>query len=218
MTDNFKLIKDFIQSQWGGQFDSFTDAFYTIEIIGRAKDNACIIAGNHKFKTYYIRTIEDIDKYEHEIKTLCDTLNMRAYVSINHKSMRHVTLNTAAEYANRIAQDNFDKPYSVFDSCAAKYVERAEQLWIIDIDKEDAEHYSLNAPMTVDDLVDNYIKIVESCEPKKKVVAVIPTKSGKHIITHPFNIIEFGARTPRNKQIDAFVKKNSPTILYENIK
>lgn len=218
MTDNFKLIKDFIQSQWGGQFDSFTDAFYTIEIIGRAKDNACIIAGNHKFKTYYIRTIEDLDKYENEIKLLCDTLNMRAYISINHKSMKHVTLNTMAEYANRIAQDNFDKPYSVFDSCAAKYVERADQLWIIDVDKEDADHYNMNATMTVDDLVDSYIKIIESCEPRKKVVSVIPTKSGKHIITHPFNIIEFGARTPRNKPIDAFVKKNSPTILYENIK
>jgi len=40
MTDNFKLIKELIQSQWcnksllGSQFDDFTDAFYTIEIIG----------------------------------------------------------------------------------------------------------------------------------------------------------------------------------------
>ena len=216
MTDNFTLIKDFIQSQWGGQFDSFTNVFYMIDIIGRAKDNSHI--QSHKFKTYYIRTIEDLDKYENEIKLLCDTLQMRAYISINHKSMKHVTLNTMVEYANRIAQENFDKSYSVFDSCAAKYVERSEQLWIIDVDKEDAEHYSLNAPMTVDDLVDNYIKIVESCEPRKKIVTVIPTKSGKHIITHPFNIIEFGARAPRNKPIDAFVKKNNNTLLYENIK
>ena len=78
MTDNFKLIRDFIQSQWAGLFDSLTDIFYTIEIIGRVKDNAKIIAGNHKFKTYYIRSMEDLDKYENEIKLLCDTLNMRA--------------------------------------------------------------------------------------------------------------------------------------------
>lgn len=231
MTDNFKLIKDFIQSQCGGQFDSFTDAFYVVEIIGRAKDNACIIAGNHKFKTYYIRTIEDLDEYEKKIKLLCDTLNMRAYISINHKSMKHVTLNTLAECANRIAQDNFDKPYSLFDSCAAKYTERADQLWIIDVDKEDADHYSLNAPITidedhyslnipitVDELVEDYIKIIESCEPKKKIVTVIPTKSGKHIITHPFNIVQFEARAPHCKSMDAFVKKNHLTLLYENIK
>lgn len=218
MTDNFKLIRDFIQSQWAGLFDSLTDIFYTIEIIGRAKDNARIIAGNHKFKTYYIRTMEDLDKYENEIKLLCDTLNMRAYISINHKSMKQVTLNTMAEYANRIANNDFNKPQSLFDSCAAKYVERADQLWIIDVDKEDADHYSLGTSITVDELVEDYIKIVESCEPKKKIVTIIPTKSGKHIITHPFNIIQFGNRTPRSKSIDAFVKKNHLTLLYENIK
>lgn len=218
MTDNFKLIRDFIQSQWAGQFDSLTDVFYTIEIIGRTKDNARIIAGNHKFKTYYIRTMEDLDEYEKEIKVLCDTLNMRAYISINYKSMRKVTLNTMAEYANRIANNDFNKPQSLFDSCAAKYVERADQLWIIDVDKEDADHYSLGTPITVDELVEDYIKIVESCEPKKKIVTVIPTKSGKHIITHPFNIIQFGSRAPRSKSIDAFVKKNHLTLLYENIK
>lgn len=218
MTDNFKLIKEFIQIQWGDQFDSFTDAFYTIEIIGRAKDNARIIAGNHKFKTYYIKTIEDFDKYENEIKLLSDTLNMRAYISVNHKSMKQVTLNTMAEYANRIAQDNFAKPYSVFDSCAAKYVERSTQLWIIDVDKEDVEHYSLNVPTTLGHLVEHYIKIVESCEPKKKIVTVIPTKSGAHIITHPFNTVEFENRRLHWKSMEDIIKKNSNTILYENIK
>lgn len=215
MTDNFKLIKDFIQSRWGGQFDSFTDAFYTVEIIGRAKDNARIIAGNHKFKTYYIRTIEDLDKYENEIKLLCDTLNMRAYVSINHKSMRHVTLNTIAEYANRIAQDNFDKPYSVFDSCAAKYTERSEQLWIIDVDKEDCDRFGCGR----DDLISYYRYIIENeCEPKKKVVEIVPTKSGGHIITHPFNTVEFANKACRGKTVEGLIKKNHLTLLYENIK
>mgnify|MGYP003298083424 CR=1 FL=1 len=216
MTDNFKLIKDFIQSQWGGQFDSFTNAFYIIEIIGRAKDNANI--KSHKFKSYYIKNMEDFDKYEQEIKTICDVLQMRSHISVNHKSMKHVTLNTMAEYANRIAQDNFAKPYSVFDSCAAKYVERAEQLWIIDVDKEDADHYSLNAPMTVDDLVEHYIKIIESCEPRKKIVTVIPTKTGRHIITHPFNTVEFCNKAPHCKCMEGIIKKNNSTLLYENIK
>lgn len=218
MTDNFKLIKDFIQSQWNGQFDSFTDMFYMVEIISRAKDNIWILAGNHKFKSYYIKNMNDFDKYENEIKLLCDTLHMRAYISVNHKSMKHVTLNTMAEYANRIARDNFDKPYSIFDSCAAKYVERSEQLWIIDIDKEDVEHYSLNGPTTLGHLVDHYIKIVESCEPKKKIVTVIPTKSGVHIITHPFNTVEFKNKAPHWKSMEGIIKKNNNTLLYENIK
>lgn len=213
MTDNFKIIKDFIQSQWGGQFDSFTDAFYVVEIIGRAKDKA----RNHKLKTYYIRAMEDFDKYENEIKLLCDTLQMRAYISINHRSMKHVTLNTMAEYANRIAQDNFDKPYSLFDSCAAKYVERSKQLWIIDVDKEDTDCYSANGECTVDQLTEYYVGMVEDCEPKRKIVAVIPTKSGRHIITHPFNTVEFVNKACRCRDIDGLIKKNNLTLLYENI-
>ena len=62
MTDNFKFIKEFIQSRFGGQFDSFTNVFYMIEIIRRHKDNTNF--KDHKFKTYYIRTIEELDKYE----------------------------------------------------------------------------------------------------------------------------------------------------------
>jgi hypothetical protein len=211
MTDNFKLIKEFIQSQWGGQFNEFKDAFYSIEIIGRKKDNTTVEA--HKFKTYYIKNMEDFDKYENEIKLLCDILQMRAYISVNAKSLRKVTLNTMAEYANRIAQDNFAKPYSVFDSCAAKYVERADQLWIIDVDKEDADHYN----MSIDDLTIYYGTIIEEeCEPKKPVVEVIPTRSGAHIITHPFNTVKFANKACRCKTVESLIKKNNNTLLYEN--
>lgn len=216
MTDNFKLIKEFIQSQWCNQFDSLTDLFYTIEIIGRAKDNVNI--KSYKFKTYYIKTIEDLDKHENEIKLLCDTLQMRAYISVNAKSWRKVTLNTSAEYANRIAQDNFSNSYSIFDSCTAKYVERAEQLWIIDVDKEDADWYSVNGVETVDQLTEYYVDMIEDCEPKKKIVAVIPTRTGKHIITHPFNTVEFANKACRCKAIEGLIKKNNNTLLYESIR
>ena len=212
MTNNFRLIKDFIKSQWGGQFDLFTDVFYMVEIIGRSKDNPSI--KSHKFKTYYIKTIGDLDKYENEIKLLCDTLHMRAYVSVNAKSVTHVVLNTVAEYANRMAQHNLYSPYSVFESCAAKYVERSEQLWIVDVDKEDAD--ALN--MSVDELTEYYGTIIEEeCAPRKPVVEVIPTKSGNHIITHPFNTTEFINKTHRSN-LECLIKKNNNTLLYENIK
>lgn len=84
MTDNFVLIKDFIQSQWRCQFNDFNDAFYTVEIIGRKKDVAAV--DTHKFKTYFIKNIEDIDKCEAEIKAVCNALKMRAYISVNNKS------------------------------------------------------------------------------------------------------------------------------------
>ena len=213
MTDNFKLIKDFIQSQWGGHFNDFKDAFYTIEIIGRRKDDATI--ESRKFKTYFIKDIEDIDKYESEIKVICDTLQMRAYISINNKSWRKVTLNTMAEYADRIAHDDLSKPDSIFESCTGKFVDRSAQLWIIDVDKEDADLHG----MSVDDLAEYYARIIEKeCSPRKPIVTVIPTKTGKHIICHPFNIVEFSNRACGTTCTDGLIKKNNLTLLYENVK
>lgn len=212
MTDNFNLIKEFIQSQWDNLFDEFTDAFYMIEIISRKKDGTSTKA--HKFKSYYIRTIEDLDKYENEIKAVCDALQMRAYISINSKSIRHVTLNTMAEYADRIAKDNFEKPYSVFDSCVGKFIDKSSQLWIVDVDKEDADCMN----MSVDELVEFYKCIIETqCKPLKKIVTVIPTKSGKHIICHPFDTIKFFDGYPIGSTAEALIKKNNNTLLYENI-
>ena len=213
MTDNFTIIKDFIQSQFGGKFNDFTDAFYAVEIIGRKKDGASV--DTHKFKTYFIKNIEDLDKYEAEIKAICDTLQMRAYISVNSKSWRQVTLNTMAEYADRIAHDDFSKPYSVFESCVGKFVDRSAQLWIIDVDKEDADFHG----MSIDELVAYYIEIIEKeCAPRKQIVTVIPTKTGKHIVCHPFNTVEFSSKACGATCTEGLIKKNNFTLLYENIK
>ena len=213
MTDNFTIIKEFIQSQFGGKFNDFTDAFYAVEIIGRKKDGASV--DTHKFKTYFIKNIEDLDKYEAEIKAVCNALKMRAYISVNSKSWRQVTLNTMAEYADRIAHDDFSKPYSVFESCVGKFVDRSAQLWIIDVDKEDADFHG----MSIDELVAYYTEIIEKeCAPRKQIVTVIPTKTGKHIICHPFNTIEFSSKACGVTCTEGLIKKNNFTLLYENIK
>lgn len=213
MTDNFTIIKDFIQSQWGGQFNDFTDAFYAVEIIGRKKDGASV--DTRKFKTYFIKNTEDIDKYEAEIKAICDALQMRAYISVNSKSWRQVTLNTMAEYADRIAHGNFDKPQSVFESCTGKFVDRSSQLWIIDVDKEDADFHD----MSIDELVAYYTEIIEKeCSPRKPIVTVIPTKTGKHIVCHPFNTVEFSNKACGATCTEGLIKKNNFILLYENIK
>ena len=213
MTDNFTIIKEFIQSQWSGKFNDFTDAFYAVEIIGRKKDGTSV--ETHKFKTYFIKNIEDLDKYEAEIKAICDALQMRAYISVNSKSWRQVTLNTMAEYADRIARDDFSKPYSVFESCVGKFVDRSSQLWVIDVDKEDADFHG----MSIDELVAYYTEIIEKeCAPRKQIVTVIPTKTGKHIICHPFNTIEFSNKACGVTCTEGLIKKNRLTLLYENIK
>lgn len=212
MTNNFQAISDFLTEQFSSLYgdDSSVkdDIFYNVELIGRKKDNAFV---DGKVKSYTINDVYDLDKYKQEIITICDALKVRAYISVNYKSHKQVTLNAMVEYANDIAQDCFNNSRGIYDSVVAEFVDREKQLWIIDVDKDDSFDKS------VDELTDLYIKTIESCKPYKKIVAVIPTKSGKHIITHPFDSSDFYLKIGDLVKLGSnLIKKNDVTLLYEN--
>ena len=212
MTDNFQAIRDFLTEQFSSLYSDDSsvkdDIFYNVELIGRKKINALV---DGKDKSYTIDTICDLDKYKQEIITICDALKARAYISVNYKSHRQVALKVMVEIANYNLQDYFKSSRGLYDSVVAKFVDHKKQLWIIDVDKDD----SLNK--SVDELTDLYIKTIESCKPYKKIVTVIPTKSGKHIITHPFDASEFYLKIGELAKLGSnLIKKNDVTLLYEN--
>ena len=212
MTNNFQAIRDFLTEQfsslYGDDYSAKDDIFYNVALIGRKKDNALV---DGKVKSYTINDISDLDKYKQEIITICDALKVRAYISVNYKSHKQVTLDAMVEYANDIAQDCFNNSRGIYDSVVAKFADRKKQLWIIDVDKDDSFGKS------VDELTDLYIKTIESCKPYKKIVTVIPTKSGKHIITHPFDASEFYLKIGELVKLGSnLIKKNDVTLLYEN--
>jgi len=213
MTNNFQAISDFLTEQFSSLYgdDSSVkdDIFYNVALIGRKKDNALV---DGKVKSYTIDNICDLYKYKQEIITICDALKVRAYISVNYKSHRQVALNVMVEIANYNLQDYFKSSRGLYDSVVAKFVDRKKQLWIIDVDKDDSFDKS------VDELTDLYIKTIESCKPYKKIVAVIPTKSGKHIITHPFDSSDFYLKIGDLVKLGSnLIKKNDMTLLYENI-
>ena len=212
MTNNFQAISDFLTEQlsslYGDDSSVKDDIFYNVELIGRKKDNALV---DGKVKSYTINDVCDLDKYKQEIITICDALKVRAYISVNYKSHRQVALKAMVEIANYSLQDYFKSSRGLYDSVVAKFVDHKKQLWIIDVDKDD----SLNK--SFDELTDLYIKTIESCKPCKKIVTVIPTKSGKHIITHPFDASEFYLKIGELAKLDSnLIKKNDVTLLYEN--
>ena len=213
MTNNFQAISDFLTAQlsslYGDDSSVKDDIFYNVALIGRKKDNALV---DGKVKSYTIDTICDLDKYKQEIITICDALKVRAYISVNYKSHRQVALNVIVEIANYNLQDYFKSSRGLYDSVVAKFVDHKKQLWIIDVDKDDSFDKS------VDELTDLYIKTIESCKPHKKIVTVIPTKSGKHIITHPFDSSDFYLKIGDLVKLGSnLIKKNDMTLLYENI-
>lgn len=222
MTSNFELYKKYISLRFPNieDFDKDRDKYFVIEIIRRGKDHPNLPSANVHFKNYYINTLSDVDKYEDEIKTLCDVFKMRAYFSVNYKSYSQVLKNVVVECANRVATGDFKKPYSIYESCSGKYLVTKDKVWVVDIDKEDAEEYNT----AISSLALDYTRIIEDyCRPNLSPIITIPTRSGKHLICKPFdvqafnNMLETLHMKPHSDKNHQIIKKNHLSLLYENI-
>ena len=80
IVDNFKLIRDYLT------FNN-QDEFYFLQILIRGKDGHTEqgVNGNNKnrvIKIYTIRSKEELDKVEPDIKKLCSVFNARAYIQL----------------------------------------------------------------------------------------------------------------------------------------
>lgn len=208
MTDNFNAYKQFITEKWSYSDLPEGDSYFVVELIRRGKDNPNLPAANYHFKNYYIRKPKDLDKYEQEIKSLCEMLHLRAYASVNIKSFKQVSLDTMAELARRIAKNDYRKNYAVFESCSGQYYHSKDKQWVVDLD--DCKLHS-KYPETIKELI-NY------CKPGgDKIVTEFPTKSGVHIITLPFDRQQFMELCEVYDVKDVDIKKNHLTLLYENL-
>ena len=220
MTDNFKLFEEYIYNSTpnrGRTINDDPDKYYVVEIIKRGKDHPGMTGNNIHFKNYYINKISDLYRYEAEIKKLCDVFGMRAYVSVNYKSYEQVTKNTCLSYADRIARNDFAKPYRLWESCSGKYVDSSNKRWIIDLDEGEYDEY-----------IHYLIGMINMCRPEgNKVLEIFPTKSGKHLITVPFDRERFmelfkefneSKGLPHDsKFLKDRIKENHITLLYENL-
>lgn len=216
MTDNFNRYREFI-TLMGGLPDvnekGNLDKYYVIELMRRGKDNPDMPAANYHFRNYYIYSWKDLNRYEQEIKNICNLLNLRAYCSVNYKLMSQVALDTLAESARRIAAHDYKKFYNIFESCSGKFVDSKNNLWVIDIDNVNIDkHEDACKIAEISGLINN----MESGY-SENVVYYMPTKSGMHIITHPFNLQHFNEKYD-NKTLPLDIKKNHLTLLYEDLK
>ena len=107
-----------------------------------------------------------------------------------------------------VATEEFKKPWRLCDSVNGG-LDGKEKRWILDVDDMDVN----------DERFKKYCEIIESCESgyDKRIVVSIPTRSGIHIITHPFNSERFEKKCIENGLDVPEIKKNHITLLYENL-
>jgi hypothetical protein len=192
MIDNLRQIKPLLN------FDNDGD-FYMLYIFKRKKDQTTDKA-NHQsvrtIKTYCIESVEGLESRYDEIIQLCEMFKARAYIHIQKQNHKDVAMNMITEIVNRIQSGQINQK-NVFDSVVGQ-IKTQEKRWIVDIDVKDFDYVSELA-----DYIDNL-------RPEgPKVEVVIPTKSGVHLITKRFDVMEFKKQYP-----DIDIQKKNPTLLY----
>ena len=198
MIDNFKAVREQLQ------FDS-EDDYYFLEILQRKKDfpeeERSSVRDHTVFATYFINSVEKLDRIEKEVKTLCELHNARAYFNPNRKSKKKTAVILMKECLGMVENDDYSKIESRTASAAGQCAGRKEaRKFLIDVDAKDRE------------LVIKVLTLIESVNPDV-LHYILPSVNGYHLITSPFDIRKFnelGGKDLKNVEI----KHNAPTILY----
>ena len=193
MINNLEKIKPLLNFETKGDF-------YMLYVFKRKKDQPEGERDNHQsvrtIKTYCIESIEHLERRWDEIIQLCEMFKARAYIHIQKQNHFDVSLNMMVTLAQRI-QDGNTNQKGLFDSVVGQ-IKTQEKRWIIDVDDiKDASPIMMA-------YIDN------ECKPYgSKIESIIPTKSGHHLITKKFDVMEFKKKYPN---ID--IQKKNPTLLY----
>ena len=190
MIDNFEIIKPYLV------FPN-NDIYYHLQILRRGKDHPDMPAANRVIKAYFINQLESIDYLKDEIIGLCKYFGARAYINLAPKSVKKTAALQMKYLAQRIYEGDFKKIWKAWNTCAGE-IKGEESRWVVDIDNK-----------TIWSGIMDFIDTLEPYSKDTKFITNIPTKSGWHLITTPFNIMKFKEVYP-----DIDVHKNNPTILY----
>jgi hypothetical protein len=198
MIDNIELIKSLLNFSEEGDF-------YMLYVFKRKKDQPEDERDNHQsvrtIKTYCVDSIEYLEKRYEEVKMLCENFKARAYIHIQKQNHRDVSLEMMMALAQRIKNGQHNQK-NLFDSVVGQ-IKTNEKRWIVDVDAKDE-----NSLQKIQHIVNG----VRPHKDEPKVISIIPTKSGYHLITERFDVMEFQKYFLGGDVPD--IQKKNPTLLY----
>lgn len=203
MIDNFDKIQPLLH--WRSE-----DDFYFLQILQRKKDHkkGKVNGTNNNsrlIKAYYIKSLEHFEFIKPEVIELCKIFNARAGINLNRRSFKKMALQHLKKCTDQIINEDFKKAYKAYSSVVGAFSNDNDKKWIVDID--DCKEPSPLVPVMLS-CIDRYCDPI--CEvTDSKILTILPTKSGLHIITKPFNVQQF-----REKYPDVEIHKNNPTNLF----
>lgn len=191
MIDNFELIKPLLD------FPS-EDTFLFCQVLKRKKENPEIGSNSYVVKTYFIKSLEDLEFYREEMICLANFHNARVYINLNSRSFEKTAFNTLKKITDQIMNKDFKSVRKAYNSVCGMHSE-GDKKWIIDVDEPNFDNL-------------DKIKIaLSNVQPhgNSKFITTIPTKNGYHVITKPFNVEQF------NGLLQGYeIHRQNPTILF----
>jgi len=193
MIDNIELILPFLV------FES-SDDFYYLQILQRKKENAELGSNSRVIKNYYITSKEYLLERYDEIKKLWEFFNARASIRLNKRSFEKVGFKMLENTANSMRNREYKFLNKSYDRACGQGHDDKYKKWILDIDDND----------WLESQTEELIEFLNNLQPLgNKYLSEVPSKSGLHIITSPFNIEEFN-----RKYTGIEIHKDNPTNLY----
>lgn len=185
------------------------DDFYYLQILQRKKENPELGSNSRVIKNYYINSAEYLQKRYPEIIKLCEVFNARASIRLNKRSYKKVGMKAMVNLANTMMNEEYSFLKSSYDRACGLGHNDKNKTWIIDIDKNEVIW------------LEQIINSIQPCQPEgDKIVAQIPSKTGIHLITKPFNTMDFKDRFTEElaeykmSYIELEIHKDNPTNLY----
>jgi len=194
MIHNIEIIKPLLRF-------SSDDDFYHLQILKRKKEHPELGSNSYVVKTYYVSSLDYLEKKFPEIVALCNFHNARACINLNVRSFERTAFQTLKKITDQIMNRDFKSVRKSYESVCGEFGAGRDKRWIIDVD------YGVHTTVAYVNEMKNYI---ESQLPEGgEILTKIPTKNGFHFITSPFRLDTFKEAYP-----DIDVHKNNPTILY----
>jgi hypothetical protein len=198
--DNFELIKSLLNFKT-------EDDFYHLQILKRKKENPELGSNSYVVKTYYVTSVEHLDKKRDEIINLCQLHNARAYINLNPRSFEKMAFHALKKITDQIMNRDYKSVYKAYESVAGTYGTGRDKTFLIDIDYKDLKDNLFRL-----DEIHAKIEELQTAAGHEPLMNVIPTKNGYHLITRPFNIKLLEPLMYSGPLFD--IHKDNPTVLY----
>ena len=186
MRNNFELIEPLLDF-------TLPNTFYFIQVLKRRKENPDMKSNTSVIDNFYLYGPNDLAKLMPKIIEQCEKHNARAYINVNRLDLEKVALFTQKAIIDCIINKDFKGAKGAYASVCSTHFSEKNKRWVIDI-----------------------INKLHADIPKRdyKILAEIPTATGVHLITEPFEPSKFSHVMMVRNLSKIERKDNSPTLLY----